>query len=161
VFKIIRKCESEHEYYSLATIDLDNFKQLNDRYGHGAGDVVIDQIAKRLSEFAKEHNGAAARVGGEEFKLIVSMPPEELLNKLTELKNQFSHSLSNPEQFDVKPITSWEGWRGPSFSAGISNRVGSGKEQQVGSIVSKLALDSDAALYRAKEKGRDRVEIHK
>lgn len=61
---------------TVFTLDLDGFKPVNDTYGHHAGDVLLRQVAANL-EAASRHIGSVARMGGDEFSLIVCSPPDE------------------------------------------------------------------------------------
>jgi len=64
---------------SLAIFDLDQFKQINDQYGHGVGDQVLVEFSKRLqSAFENKTQECVARLGGEEFAVLSSQAPEAL-----------------------------------------------------------------------------------
>ena len=52
-------------------IDMDNFKQVNDTYGHHTGDYVLQQTGRILREFAQKHGGEAGRIGGDEFLIFL------------------------------------------------------------------------------------------
>jgi len=160
LFKILRECASKKKPFSMATIDLDKFKRINDTFGHAVGDVVINEMAALLSSFAREHNGAAARVGGEEFKVFVAMRPDKLSKELKSLQKIFSGRLRDLRGFNTYVSfglrKDWEKrWRTPTFSAGISGRKGFERKKRLNEIVSQLAAESDKALYKAKNKRND------
>ncbi len=157
-FQLIKAREKAGKGYSMAIVDLDKFKAVNDTFGHAAGDVVIGKIADILSRFAQEHGGAAARVGGEEFRLFVPMGERTLSVALKQLAPVFSAELTNPRSFGVSPIKSWAGWKAPTFSAGVAGKKGSGLIAGFNNLISSLATKSDAALYKAKET-RNTVKI--
>ena len=150
-FRIGKAAEKNGSHYSMAMVDLDHFKRVNDNFGHNAGDVVINHIATMLSDFAKRHGGAAARVGGEEFRVFVPLSSKALVAELTAMQNTFSRELSNPQTFGTKPIKTWVGWKAPSFSAGVNGKKGAGRSAGMDTIISTLSHKSDAALYKAKE----------
>ena len=56
---------------ALIAIDIDHFKSINDTYGHGVGDLVIKEVAHAINRIATEVNGVAARMGGEEFAVVL------------------------------------------------------------------------------------------
>ncbi|RZL28335.1 MAG: GGDEF domain-containing protein, partial [Sphingomonas sp.] len=69
---------NEHRQMALISIDLDGFKQVNDRHGHGAGDILLIRIAERLTDQLR-NNALLARMGGDEFMAVVrDMPPDEI-----------------------------------------------------------------------------------
>ncbi len=158
VFKILRKCEAERKHCAMGIVDLDNFKRINDVFGHHVGDVVIDRMAERLSLFAKRLGGHAARVGGEEFRVFVPISPEELEKELNGLRHSFSGSLNDPTKFRVRPNTPWKRgrWVVPTFSAGVTGIRGKKRTRTLQSTVKALAEQSDAALYKAKEIKKDK-----
>jgi diguanylate cyclase (GGDEF)-like protein len=128
---------------SLSLIDLDYFKQVNDRYGHAAGDEVLSIYSKNILSIFRHHD-LVARYGGEEFAVLLPNTDAEgsqrALNK-------------------VKKRAAETGWRVdgkmlpvPTFSAGVSlYKPG----ETVGSFIDR----ADKALYRAKRLGRNRVEL--
>lgn len=102
------------EPFSLALIDLDKFKQINDTYGHDAGDIVLKTVATFLSsQFRKEDtinfiqnnedssNGIATRIGGDEFVIIIEgASPEKLKDKALKIEcglNQLSITYNAQE----------------------------------------------------------------
>lgn len=158
VFRLLKRCEANKAGYSMATLDLDKFKGINDGFGHDAGDVVIDRLATFLSNFARENGGAAARVGGEEFRVFVPMSSNLLKAELEKMNAVFSSSLSNPEKFGVSPLKSWRNWTAPTFSAGVSGKNGK-KRSGLKTVFSSLVTQSDKALYASKKAGRKKVSV--
>jgi diguanylate cyclase (GGDEF)-like protein len=68
---------------SLAIFDLDQFKQINDQFGHGIGDQILAQFANRLrNAFTSQTGECVARLGGEEFAVLSSIAPEALGQKV-------------------------------------------------------------------------------
>ncbi|MCG7199352.1 diguanylate cyclase [Marinobacter pelagius] len=129
---------------TLALIDADRFKAVNDTWGHGFGDTCLQLIADILTRHVKRPRDIAIRFGGEEFAVLLPGADSEGARKvcqaiLDELRNT---SLETP---DRKTLTM-------TLSAGIAE-LASREDQQT------LFRRADDALYRAKASGRDRVQI--
>lgn len=129
---------------SLAIIDADYFKGYNDTYGHVAGDAVLQQLAGVLSQMAKASSGVAARLGGEEFAMLLpGLDEHEALGLADRVCIAVSdlfveHAGAPLENFTV--------------SIGVAGLIPQGKD------VDRLLLRSaDAALYAAKASGRNRA----
>ena len=128
---------------SLALIDLDYFKQINDRYGHAAGDEVLSLYSKNILSIFRHHD-LVARYGGEEFAVL--LPNTDADGSRRALNKVKKRAAETTWQVDDKVMTV------PSFSAGVSlYKPG----ETVGSFIDR----ADKALYRAKRLGRDRVEL--
>ena len=132
----------------LMLIDVDKFKQFNDEYGHINGDLCLQIISKKMVQTLKRGNDSVFRWGGEEFAVILPVTPIE---GAVEVAERIRQEIENP------PIVLGE------TTAKITVSIG------VGSIVPAALFDSsdeyenfhaeiDKALYRAKSKGRNRVE---
>jgi len=121
------------EPLALALIDIDEFKQVNDTWGHGHGDVVLRDVAKLLNDFTREED-YAFRIGGDEFALI--LPHSE---------GDGAHNAM--EKLRANCSVRFNG--GPTLSIGVGNaRYCEGDE-------SVLRQQADSALYEAKLKGRN------
>jgi diguanylate cyclase (GGDEF)-like protein len=130
---------------SLALVDLDHFKELNDTSGHLNGDDALRTIAKLLAKGAASAGGLVARFGGEEFAwLLPGIPPEV--------------ARQEAERFRLSVRDA--GIRHAGVTSGVlSASVGVAGSSGAASQPSTLIAAADAALYRAKSAGRDRVEI--
>ena len=130
--------------FSLALIDIDHFKKINDTYGHSAGDLVL----KKLSLFLKDSirkDDFIARIGGEEFGML--MPEASKTNAVSILERLRIKVAS--KRFKTP------GLRSPlriTISAGISTFPDDGMEK------ADLIEKADSALYLAKQRGRNRLE---
>ena len=150
--------------FSYATIDANKFKLLNDKFGHGVGDRILDQLSTTFSAFAAMHGGLAARFGGDEFRIMIQMPADKFAEKLSAVQSEFIRSLAKPWELGVEPMNGWKGWKAPTFSAGI--REMSFREvadfPKINEAVSRLAVDSDLAVYKAKKlKRQNHIHIFK
>lgn len=128
---------------SLALIDMDSFKSINDNYGHPAGDDVLRTFANNILTIFRHHD-MVARYGGEEFAILLPNTDidgaKRALVKVQE-RNARSHFQSNGSAVAM-----------PTFSAGLAL-------YRSGETSAALIERADKALYRAKEAGRNRIEI--
>ncbi|MFA5383849.1 MAG: GGDEF domain-containing protein [Eubacteriales bacterium] len=126
--------------FSLLLIDIDNFKRINDTFGHMAGDMVLQQFAEIL-RFCTRKNDLVARWGGEEFTVILfQTEPEETLIIADRIR-----LIANNRDFS---------YAGSTFKISVSIGVASIKE---GSVIGQdqIIKIADQALYKAKEKKND------
>jgi diguanylate cyclase (GGDEF)-like protein/PAS domain S-box-containing protein len=128
--------------FGLLIADIDRFKLVNDRYGHAAGDVALRTVARTLLESSRAGDDIA-RFGGEEFALTVSDVGEPELRSIA-------------ERFRVLVAQSRVQTGTESLRVTIS--VG-GTLAAVGDSAETIFERADAALYRAKEGGRNRVDV--
>ncbi|MDX1800832.1 MAG: histidine kinase N-terminal 7TM domain-containing protein [Marinobacter sp.] len=128
---------------SLCVLDLDHFKQINDRYGHGAGDAILAALGQDMAQSSREMD-VACRFGGEEFVLIMPVATaEQAQARVSQLLGRFS-------QRDFRP----DGPQCVTFSAGIAMVPGCATDRQ------SLFRAADEALYDAKAAGRNRVQLY-
>lgn len=128
---------------SLVYIDLDRFKPVNDTAGHAAGDALLKQVGRTIRETCRNHD-LAARVGGDEFALILEDCPVDQGRRVAEKI--------------VRAITALEfTWSGRTYRIGAS----AGVSEISGSPNSPLGAlgEADAACYAAKGAGRGRVMV--
>jgi diguanylate cyclase (GGDEF)-like protein len=121
--------------------DLDGFKNVNDSHGHAAGDAVLRQVAKRLSERAKP-DVMLARLGGDEFSVV--LPQLHQLDDAVQCAARFAESFT--ESFNVGQ---------QEFNLGVS--VGISFYPRDGVDKDDLIRHADMAMYQAKRKGRNRI----
>lgn len=128
---------------SLALIDMDSFKSINDRYGHGAGDEVLRSFAANMLSVFRHHD-MVARYGGEEFAVL--LPNTDRNGAQRALEKVKKRTSESSYRFDGKTMAM------PTFSAGISL-------YKPGETPGNLIERADKALYQAKRMGRNRIEI--
>lgn len=129
--------------FGMAIVDIDRFKKINDKYGHRAGDEVLIQLAKILSNEVVP-DGIVCRYGGEEFVVFFPNQSTAKVKKMMELtrkKIKKTYIKVGKERIKI------------SVSVGISHRHG--KSQPLHSVF-RIA---DKALYRAKKEGRNQVRF--
>jgi diguanylate cyclase (GGDEF)-like protein len=137
---LARECARAHRYerkLSLIIFDLDDFKEINDRIGHLAGDAVLSEAAERVRDVVRTAD-IACRVGGDEFAVIL---PESSIEDADQLYRRLLNAVSS------RPI----GQAGKLFlSAGVA-------ELRAEDDPTTFFQRADDALYRAKEAGKGRV----
>jgi diguanylate cyclase (GGDEF)-like protein len=131
---------------SLAMIDLDNFKQFNDLYGHLAGDRCLCAVADALRRQARRPADLVARFGGEEFVLLLPQTPTD--GALTVVER------IRAAVFDLGIDHLGNSWNRVTVSIGYSALTPVSDDDGQ----SRLIQLADAALYQAKSAGRNRVE---
>ena len=132
-----------NEPLSLIFFDIDDFKQINDKYGHIRGDEVIRQIGALIREFVREID-IAARYGGEEF--VILLPKTESPGAL-ELARRISSSI---RAFHYKGM----GDEQVTISAGISTFTGNGNQS-----FTQLVDMANQLMFKAKSEGKDRIAM--
>jgi diguanylate cyclase (GGDEF)-like protein len=134
--------ESEDQIeLSLAILDIDHFKQINDNHGHQTGDMVLMKLASILKDKTNKHF-FPARFGGEEFVVLFpSIKTAEATGMMKSLLQEFS-SIVFSEGNKTFSVT---------FSAGLS------EYPSMGSNISELLSRADQALYSAKNDGRNQI----
>ncbi len=137
----IAKAHQDNTPLSVAYLDLDNFKFVNDSRGHSVGDQLLCAVAKSISE-ALGAAGQCARLGGDEFAILFD--EENRTSSLEDLLASVLDSIHDGEQCQA--------WRN-IFSASIGAATLSGRELND----SELLTRADLALYKAKDSGRARV----
>ncbi len=140
----LARAEREKQCISVIMADLDHFKMVNDTYGHLAGDAVLRLTAKRMLSLMRGYD-FIGRYGGEEFLVILPECCKECSVAFAERLRSCvsSGSMDTPE--GMIPVT---------ISIGVA---ASGGEN--GWAADSLVKAADVALYRAKENGRNRVEV--
>ncbi len=140
----VKRCERLQLPLSLAIMDIDHFKLLNDHYGHPAGDACLVQIGEILNTMEKRPGDLYARYGGEEFAFVfgnttveqAQVPIDRIVSRIRSLKIPNQNSSTNPFV---------------TVSIGVATT-----SDEINSE-SALIKEADINLYSAKHNGRDRV----
>lgn len=138
-----RRSRREQTPLSLAMVDVDHFKAINDTYGHTAGDECIRHVANQLKVMLRRSSDDVCRYGGEEFGII--LPNTDAEGALQVLESMRVKVESTPVVVDGKVISM-------TISAGVASTVIAYEEHEL-----KLLKFADAQLYKAKQQGRNRV----
>jgi len=127
----------------LVLLDIDHFKKFNDRYGHQAGDTVLEAVAKVLQETVRETD-LVARHGGEEFGIVVSGESVEKVKDIAERARSLIETSRFPHRGLMLRV---------SVSLGVA-QINTGED------ITSLVQRADTALYCSKEAGRNCVHFH-
>jgi len=130
---------------SLMFIDLDMFKQVNDRYGHDAGDLLLQRVAERISRVVRASD-TLARIGGDEFTLLLDGDDQE--EGVTRVGNELLDTLSPPFNIQGEMIS-------------ISASIGVACYPEDADNAAELLRYSDQAMYFAKKLGRNRLALYR
>ncbi len=128
-----------HAPFSVLTLDLDYFKQINDHHGHATGDYVLRQVARMLRQQLRRMDGLG-RLGGEEFLILL---PETRTEQAVDIAERLRQSITG------SPM-SWESQR-----LTVTTSIGVATAQECDRSISEILLRSDKALYAAKSWGRN------
>lgn len=135
----------ENGKLSVAMMDIDFFKNINDTYGHLAGDEVIKTVARIDKEFADKYDGVAVRYGGEEFLLILKdKTVDETYEILREMHKEIKNSVIN--------------FNGTYIRTNVS--IGLAAYPDTNTDIHDILDSSDKALYYSKENGRGMIVIY-
>lgn len=128
---------------SLLLLDVDHFKGINDRFGHDVGDAVLAGVARILASGTRQTD-FVARIGGEEFAILL---PETALFETIQFAEKMRAAIATSSPATGEQVT---------VSIGVANVPHSPFPE-----LAEMFRSADQALYRAKESGRNRVEIER
>jgi diguanylate cyclase (GGDEF)-like protein len=142
--EIHRHSRTGHEL-GLAMLDIDNFKRINDTFGHPVGDEILKGLVEELMRNARDTD-VVARYGGEEFAIIF---PDTPASSARDAANRF-RELTEKREFPLTQI-------GRTLQITVS--IGVAVYPRDGATAADLIARADAALYMAKKQGKNRVEL--
>jgi two-component system cell cycle response regulator len=144
LFSEVERATRYNRPFSVAFVDIDHFKGVNDTYGHAAGDIVLRGVAQTIQSSLRATD-LIGRYGGEEFMLLLSETTAEdaavLAEKLRNLVQRQRFNVEGNPQLNVTVSIGIAGGEGPALR------------------VDSLARDADAAMYSAKSLGRNQVYV--
>lgn len=139
-----QKYKTKNIHFSLALLDIDHFKKVNDNYGHPFGDLALQKLGEVLLENKREGIDYAFRYGGEEFAML------SINTNMAEMKGYIERLLNFVRNMEIK---SGESSAGITFSSGIANVITADSPEH-------LIDQADKALYKAKASGRNQVLLY-
>jgi diguanylate cyclase (GGDEF)-like protein len=144
----ISRAVRTHSALALAILDIDHFKQVNDTFGHLAGDRVLKAIADAIQSQSRDYD-KAGRFGGEEFVLLLAQADEDDACRIAErLRAHIGDMLVPVDDRPDAPVVQ------VTISVGVSAmEAGANRE------LTELLAAADSALYQAKQDGRNRVRV--
>lgn len=138
----LKICSSEQQQFSLVMLDIDHFKQINDSFGHPAGDLVIKTIASVLNK-NKRCNDLIGRYGGEEFiMLLPNTSSQEAAAFCERIRSNIENLIISYDEHQISV----------TISIGIISLT-TGTEKTMETLIEM----SDQCLYQAKNQGRNQV----
>lgn len=143
---LITVAERNNQPISIATLDLDNFKKINDQYGHAGGDAVLKSFTAILKNQLRKSD-LIGRIGGEEFALIfLDSAPNESLKVLEKIRLSSENNTISYMDMTIQY----------TVSIGVTTFTSSNPVDQ-----QELLRQSDEALYKAKGSGKNCIAIYK
>ncbi|MFT7824338.1 MAG: GGDEF domain-containing protein [Sulfurimonas sp.] len=144
--RYLKLARSENKDVAFLIIDIDNFKTINDTYGHFAGDAVLKSFGEVIAKTVR-HNDLVARIGGEEFGVMLYDVQIDYAQTITKRLHKNIHQTKVIYENQHIPYTI-------SIGLNLSNM---GKEEKE---LHSLLKNTDKALYTAKEKGKNCTVIY-
>jgi diguanylate cyclase (GGDEF)-like protein/PAS domain S-box-containing protein len=135
---------AEESVVGVLYVDLDDFKPVNDRYGHAAGDEVLRTVGRRLERAVRQHD-LVARIGGDEFVVVCAQLFEAAA--LVPLAERIATSLRHPISLPCRDGV-------PDASVQVGASIGMAVARRGSCTADELLASADAALYEAKASGR-------
>jgi diguanylate cyclase len=143
IARSVEKCERDASKFAVLFIDLDGFKSINDSLGHGVGDELLRECAKRLSQDL-QGTDMVARLGGDEFVIVVENMADA--SSAASVANGVLRRLSQEIVVNNLPLR-------------VSASIGVAFYPQDGDNVDELLHSADAAMYAAKQSGRNTFRV--
>ncbi|TMN89577.1 hypothetical protein CWB72_11125 [Pseudoalteromonas phenolica] len=127
----VARSARKNSTFSLAFIDLENFKPINDSFGHETGDMVLKEVAKRMKQSVRRHD-LVVRYGGDEFIVLLS-------NKISEsiIHQKLNNALSHPISYQDQSLT-------------VSGSIGVATYPEHGDTLEILISHADKKMYKNK-----------
>ncbi len=143
--KSIEKCNDLKQRLAVFFVDIDNFKIINDTYGHSIGDKIINLVAQRLQKNIRK-NDTISRIGGDEFIIVIEDILEE--KNIRKIASKIILDFNEPIQLEEYLFDT-------TISMGISIFPNNGL------TVEDLIKQADTAMYIAKNSGRNQYQFYK
>ncbi len=153
--KVLAACRRHQQYGALLFLDLDRFKPLNDRYGHDAGDQLLQEVAKRLKEAVRQED-TVARLGGDEFVVVLV----ELDSDQTQAVQQAEQVAFKLHQILANAYVLWLRHAGAvpkRVEYQLTASIGISLFMDAESNANKILKQADIAMYDAKHQGRNAI----
>ena len=132
-------------WVTVLFIDLDNFKFVNDSLGHNAGDELLKIVAKRMVDCVRATD-TVVRLGGDEFVIVLSDQPKSA-DGISQTVRKIQSAIAEPIRLDGHDLT-------------VTSSIGIATYPDDGADADTLLANADAAMYRAKEIGRDNFQFY-
>ncbi|MEO8000677.1 MAG: GGDEF domain-containing protein [Arenimonas sp.] len=143
VEQALSEAGKKSEQLGLIMLDLDNFKSINDRYGHSTGDWVLKRVINAIKPICRSQD-CIGRIGGEEFAILLRASDLESARAMAERFREHIAAINTDETGNTFTATA---------SFGVTTTLSSGY------IFDTLLSQADQALYQSKHEGRNRVSV--
>ncbi|WP_162174147.1 GGDEF domain-containing protein [Herminiimonas sp. CN] len=140
----LARAERDGSHFALLFCDLDNFKPVNDQFGHKAGDAVLRQVAARLLD-GRRGTDTVARFGGDEFVVLLT-DLHDVRSVAVSVAQQLLAAIGAPFEID-----------GKTFTLGVS--IGIAPHEGASISAAQLMSQADCAMYEAKRAGKNKVQV--
>lgn len=146
--KYVQRAIKSSQYIALILVDLDGFKQVNDTYGHAAGDMILVQIARRFSKLLSKNNlpGVVGRIGGDEFVIYLVLEQQDDL-MLADVATQVIQFANEPSLYNQQEI-----------SVGCSVGIAIAPSCQF--EIEQLVHEADQAMYSVKQSQKNSFHFY-
>lgn len=142
--RTLHRAERKRGSFSVLFIDLDHFKDVNDTYGHSAGDLLLQQVAERVRMCVREGD-LVARLGGDEFVVLIEADPS----------TEDVASIARKLQLHLEPAHMLG-----ANNVQVTASIGISSYPKDGTQLDALLRNADSAMYRAKQSGRNSFLFH-
>ena len=139
----IERATRHHKWLSVAFIDIDRFKPINDTFGHATGDRLLQEAARRMLACVRKSD-TVARIGGDEFVVLITAI--DGANSARQVADKLQATLRQP-------------FRIANYNLSISSSIGIAVYPEHGRDAAELSRNADSAMYQAKKNGRDQVRL--
>jgi diguanylate cyclase (GGDEF)-like protein/PAS domain S-box-containing protein len=136
----IKRAKRSHKWVGILMLDLDHFKDVNDRWGHAAGDALLKDVAERLLAIVRDTD-TVARQGGDEF--CIALPSLSSHHDMVQISEKIIEAFQRPFHLDAGTVI-------------VTTSLGAALYPENGTDFSTLIQKADKAMYRAKNLGRNR-----
>ncbi len=153
--QVISASKRNNRYAALMVLDLDNFKPLNDQYGHAVGDLLLIEVANRLQDSVREVD-TVARFGGDEFIVLLAELDEDKIvaeSQVRVIAEKIRSALSEPYKLEFQDanLHTETVEHHCSSSIGVTLFLGQNADSQ------DIIKAADAAMYQVKKTGRNQI----
>ncbi|HSV52336.1 MAG TPA: sensor domain-containing diguanylate cyclase [Burkholderiaceae bacterium] len=141
--RTLHRMERKNGVFSILFIDLDQFKEVNDSLGHTVGDVLLQEVAMRIRLCVREGD-LVARLGGDEFVILVE--GEDNPGEVISIAQKILSALEPEHQLEGHVVR-------------VTSSIGISRYPENGTELNDLLRNADAAMYKAKERGRNNFQV--
>lgn len=142
--RTLHRAERKGSSFSVLFIDLDHFKDVNDTYGHSAGDLLLQGVASRVRMCVREGD-LVARLGGDEFVVLIEDGQSQ--DEVASIAKKLQTMLEPPHSLGGKDVQ-------------VTASIGISSYPQNGTKVDELLRNADSAMYKVKSAGRNNFQFH-